>query len=571
MKCKPGTRTIKNYKNRLLPAVSLALLFLMAQVSVVAQSLPVGTTLLEETVRRLQVTGRSNNTQSQMIRPLVAASPEQFDSLIFPQVDTAFSRQQAMRLSWGKNGSITVLPAQLRQQYNSSFAYGWNDGAMVPAKGYQAFASAGLFLRKGILSIQLQPEAVLAANPAFPLFPQSYSDSVWYNFYIIQDRVDAPQRMGDGVYRKLLAGQSSVRLNFKKLSFGISSENLWWGPGVRNSLLMTNNAPGFPHLTFNTTAPVQTRIGTFEWQVIAGRLKGSGVLPQDTSRRINDSALFTPKLNDHRYINAFVLNWQPKWIKGLYLGFSRAFYQYESQIPKNLNGYFPVLGAWLGNSAGTENQSGGRDQLLSFSFRLVLPESKAELYGEYGRNDRSLNFRDILLEPEHSRAYVLGLRKYFVNAKGREKALFFEATQLQKTSSIIIREQESWYTHYQVRHGYTHLGQVLGAGIGPGGSNSQTLGMSWYKGVNRTEFSLERVVRNNDLFFAAFSGSREFMRHWADLSLNGSKQWTRGRYLFSADASLVRALNYQYKQSFTPEGNKDQFNLRLGLTAGYRF
>lgn len=559
-----------NYKNRLFHS-TLLVFSLLLHLNLFAQSLPVGTPLLEDNLRRLQVTGRSAYSHSLMIRPLVASGNAGVDSLYFPENDSVSNAMQLRSKPWGKNGSITVLPALLRQQYNSSFAYGWNDGAMIPAKGFQALASAGVHLRKGIFSLQLQPEAVLAASPSFSLFPQSYSDSVWYNFYLHQDRVDAPQRMGDGVYRKLLAGQSSARINFKKLSFGLSTENLWWGPGTRNALMMTHNAPGFPHLTFNTTAPVPTRIGAIEWQVIAGRLKGSGVLPQDTSRRINDSALYMPKLNDHRYINAFVVNWQPRWIKGLYLGFSRAFYQYESQVPQTLNGYFPVLGAWLGNSAGTENQTGGRDQLLSFSFRLVLPESKAELYGEYGRNDRSLNFRDILLEPEHSRAYVLGFRKYFATTKDREKALFFEATQLQRTSTINLRAQESWYTHYQVRHGYTHLGQVLGAGIGPGGSNSQTLGLSWYRGIRHTQLSLERVVRNNDLFFNAFTGSREFMRHWVDLSLNGSRQWTHGRYLFSADASLVRALNYQYRQSFTPEGDKDLFNLKLGFTAGYRF
>lgn len=562
------TQTLTVVLHSLRISFAVSMLILVPRIAG-AQSLPIGTALLEETVRRMQVTGRNTDQRSMMIRPLVAQNADAFDSLYFPRIDslpptvtgTAPHKTQGLRL----------LPASLRQQYNTHFAYGWNDGAMVPAKGYQLLASAGIFFRKGILSVQLQPEAVVAANPSFPLFPQSYPDSVWYQFYIIQDRVDAPQRMGDGMYRKVLAGQSGVRLNYKKLSLGVSTENLWWGSGVRNSLMMTNNAPGFPHLTFNTTAPVQTRIGSFEWQVIAGRLQGSGVLPQDTSRRINDSALYRPRFNDQRYINAFMLTWQPRWVKGLFLGFSRAFYQYASQVPRNLNGYFPVLGAWLSNSAVAENESGGRDQLLALSFRLVLPESKAELYGEYGRNDRSLNLRDLLLSPEHSRAYVLGARKYFRNGKGREQALFFEMTQLQKTSSITIREQESWYTHYQVRHGYTHLGQVMGAGIGPGGSNSQTLGTSWYKGINRTELFVERVVRNNDLFYNAFTGSREFMRYWVDYSVNLSKSWAFGRYLLSTDAAAVRSLNYQYRQSDTPEGDKDLFNFRFFVTVSYRF
>ena len=369
-----------------------------------------------------------------------------------------------------------------------------------------------------------------------------------------------------------MPGQSSIRLNVKKLSLGISSENLWWGPGQRNSLLMTNTAPGFPHLTFNTTAPVRTRIGLFEWQVIAGRLKGSGFLPQDTARRFGDSLLYTPKLADHRYINAFVLNWQPRWIKGLYLGFSRSFYQYESQLIKGMNGYFPVLGALLSNSARGEDTSGGRDQLLALSFRYVLPEVRAEVYGEYGRNDRSLNLRDVWMEPEHSRAYVLGARKYYTSPKGREGSFFLELTQLQRSNTILFREQESWYTHYQVRHGYTYMGQVIGAGIGPGGSNSQSVGINWFTGLNKTELMIERIVRNNDFFYAAFAGDRNFMRHWVDYSLNYNRTWSYKNFLFGLESNLVRSLNYQWRQKQTGiEGDKDVFNLRLAFSTTYRF
>lgn len=442
---------------------------------------------------------------------------------------------------------------------------------MIPAKGYQLYASAGMHTRIGVLTLQLQPEVVLAANPKYDQFPESYSDSMWYHYYSFQNRVDAPSRFGNEPYKKLLPGQSSIRLNVKKLSLGLSTENLWWGPGQRNSLLMSNTAPGFPHLTFNTTAPVHSRVGSFEWQVIAGRLKGSSFLPQDTSRSINDSVLYTPKLNDHRYLNAFVLNWQPRWIKGLYLGFSRSFYQYESQLTKGINGYFPVVGALLSNSAAGEDSTGGRDQLLALSFRYLLPESKAELYGEYGRNDRSLNLRDVWLEPEHSRAYLLGARKYFTTRKGNEGSFFVEATQLQRSNTILFREQESWYTHYQVRHGYTQLGQVIGAGIGPGGSNSQTAGLAWYKGLNKTEVSLERVVRNNDFFYVAFGGSRNFMRHWVDYAFNYARIWTYQRFLFGVETNLVRSLNYQWRQKRTIEGDKDVFNLRVAFSTTYRF
>ena len=47
--------------------------------------------------------------------------------------------------------------------------------------------------------------------------------------------------------------------------------------------MMSNNARGFPHITFNTTSPIKTSIGNFEWQLISGKLEGSGYKPSYTN------------------------------------------------------------------------------------------------------------------------------------------------------------------------------------------------------------------------------------------------------------------------------------------------
>jgi hypothetical protein len=53
--------------------------------------------------------------------------------------------------------------------------------------------------------------------------------------------------MENGPFNKAFWGQSSIRLTFGPASIGLSNENIWWGPGIRNSLIMSNNAPGFKH------------------------------------------------------------------------------------------------------------------------------------------------------------------------------------------------------------------------------------------------------------------------------------------------------------------------------------
>ena len=51
-----------------------------------------------------------------------------------------------------------------------------------------------------------------------------------------------PERFGNTNHNKINFGQSSIRLNWKSLSLGVSNENLWWGPSFRNSIMMSNHA-----------------------------------------------------------------------------------------------------------------------------------------------------------------------------------------------------------------------------------------------------------------------------------------------------------------------------------------
>ena len=106
-----------------------------------------------------------------------------------------------------------------------------------------------------------------------------------------------PERFGEKSISKTLIGQSSIRLNFKGLSLGVSNENIWWGPSIRNSIMMSNHARGFKHITFNTTKPLKTKIGNFEWQVISGRLESSGYLPAGSDMQHAGTNIYVPKIN----------------------------------------------------------------------------------------------------------------------------------------------------------------------------------------------------------------------------------------------------------------------------------
>jgi len=535
---------------KLLTRIFILALTVSLQFAFSAHSQSASLSFYDDVARGLQLNSRLDSLVSFCVRPNYNSNFFYFDS-------AANHLHEANAILSGPKYFL-VLPIVLQQQYNTHRPYGSNDGSMIPAKGYQNQLSFGVFFRKSIFSLQLRPEVVLAQNPSFSTFPSQQNDTIWKSYYnTVLNVIDAPEKFGSGPYVKLFPGQSSFRINYHKLSFGLSTENLWWGPGVRNSLLMSNNAPGFPHLTFNSLQPVTSCIGSFEWQLISGKLKESGFLP-DSSKLFNNDPLYVSKDEGNRYINGVILSWQPKWTKGLFLGFSRVFYQNLSDVHSSFDGYLPVVGKLFKKRLPSEDEK-KRDQMISLFFRLIFPGEKAELYGEFGRNDHSMDIRDALAEPEHSRAYIFGFSKIFEGGK-KDVQLFTEIANLQLPSTILLRAQQSWYVHHKAREGYTNYGQVIGAGIGPGGS-SQTIGIQCGEGFNKTGGTIERVVHNNDFYYAAFAGLQQWQKHWVDLSLNLNKSWSYKRIIYDARISFVHSLNYQWYYA-----DKANVSTRLGIT-----
>ncbi|WP_265834937.1 capsule assembly Wzi family protein [Pedobacter sp. MR22-3] len=549
----------------------LLLIFLSSWVS--AQTLPVGLLEnVEDAYRRQQLLGKDSSNTSYMIRPMFMS--DRNDLSLDP--DSSYSLLHFRKLLYSNpkfKTQIYALPLAWQQQVNSHHPYGMNDGSMVQAKGYETQISAGIYAKIGPLSIQLRPEYVYAQNLKFQRLADAPNGVYWNTpvtgfFY---NRIDLPDRMGNKPYSKLSLGQSSIRLNVGPVSAGFSNENLWWGPGVKNSLLMSNNASGFRHVTLNTTRPVKTYIGSFEAQIIGGRLEQSGfTLNRDpTVPQAIRNELFQ-KPYEWRYISGMVLTYQPKWVPGLYLGFDRTFVVNRSKMGNKFGDYFPIFSqvekvGYVTPEGTYSEDAAERDQYISFFTKYVFTESKAEVYFQFGRNDHSYDLRDALAEPEHTRAYVVGMRKLIPLKRADEFIqVGVELTQLERSATTQLRDYPTWYIHGQVLDGYTNQGQVLGAGIGPG-SNLQTLDVSWVKGLKRIGLQLERKVNDNDLFyeFAFASGDkRQYInRHWIDLAIGSTFSWNFKRFVANAQLTYIRSLNYQYQwQDSTPPGDYWNWN-----------
>jgi hypothetical protein len=560
------------------PFFIVAALLILSCLEGYAQSLPVGTVALEDYYRRAQLLGHTDSSVSFTIRPLFPGYVKRSNDAFYPDsTENRYNLLQVDRSFQSADGKLrgSFLPLSLQTQFNSDYPYGWNDGAMIPAKGLQTLISAGIFMQYGPLTIQFRPEFVSAANPEFDTFNKGHYDVIFSRYYDIYNNIDLPVKFGTSAYNRAYWGQSSIRLNYKALSFGLSTENLWWGPGIRNSLLMSNSAPGFKHLTLNTLRPVKTAIGSFEGQLIAGRLENSGFPPLEPDHVFFGTNLYVPKPNDWRYLSGIIVTWQPKWIPGLFLGFDQSSQTYGKNL-SGLKDYLPFFSP-IKSSTALDGPIDQKDQRSSLFMRWLWTAEHAEIYFEWGHNNSSADLTQSLLSPDKSRAYIFGIRKLLPFNRSRDENIMIglEVTTLQENDINNILNGSEWYVSKSIPQGYTNRGEGLGAGIGPG-ANLQSLDISWVKGLKRLGLQIERYAHNNDFYYYAFSDSQDFRRHWVDLSLALNGEWNYKNLIFNAKVQGIQSLNYQWylKQNpgdpyFVNGINAHNLQIQAGVT--YRF
>lgn len=522
----------------------------------------------ESIARMNQLLGISDDLSSFTQRPLNSAFNSKGDSVIQNMVASQSLLPKFNFL--GIPSFIKVLPFTWLNEYNSKLPFGYNNGPLYPNVGYQTMVTGGIYVRAGILNIQFKPELVHAENSAFLTFSNvqaNYGSTIIPAFFNYINSIDAPERFGPYGLSHAGLGQSKITLIYKNVELGVSTENLWWGPGIQNSIMMSNSAPGFLHWTFNSSNPVKTPIGSFEWQLIGGRLKQSGFVPYDPGVLASYQYLYRPKPVVTRYLSAFTVNWHPKWVDGLFLGASAYDYlnidsTYRSKsLAKRL---FPVFMP----SSLTQNSDinvNGQDFAFALNIRQVFLKDHAEVYFEWARNDGWANLRDLFGELEHSTAYTLGYNRFFKLKENQFIKVTTELTHLQLPSTFLLREVFPWYTHANnPRDGYTNEGRFVGAGIGPGG-NSLMLDVSYIKNINSFGIKFERYVHNNDLYYYAFAGTSNFVSHWVDFSSTFYANVKLKKILVSAQYTPVYSYNYEYFQA------NDVRNIHARITLTYYF
>jgi len=516
--------------------------------NIIAQTLPVSNQLMQDYIRIKQLESEIDSNASLFTKPISSS----ILNTLKANSDFAFIPKNLLK----EDGFIEfkILPLAFNQQFNSKNQYGWNDGLMIPAKGYQNYVSAGFYMKAGPLSVQIQPEFIYAQNPEFLRGNDKIASDRYTNYVSLSNySADLPNYYEKPDFTLFGFGQSSIRLNFKAFSVGISNENLWWGPGRKNSLLMSNTARGFKHFTLNTLRPIATPIGSFEGQIISGRLENSGS---------PNSKFYNP---EWRYLSGMVFSYQPRWVPGLFVGLSRAFQIYHSDL-SGIGDYIPLFQPF--EKLKTNEDYINRDQVTSVFARLLIPKAQAEVYVEYGRNDHSVDIRDFSMEPDHSRAYIVGFQKLTNLGTRNEKLLLSaELTQLSQSPTRFVREAGSWYVH-SINQGYTNRGEVIGAGIGPGG-NIQTIDLSWINGIKKMGIQFERFVHNDEFYQILRAGSSSNNGRWVDLSAGILFNWDYKDFVINSKLLGVQSYNYLWQSGYYGTDRRNAFNIHANIGLSY--
>jgi len=418
------------------------------------------------------------------------------------------------------------IKASIELQNNTNLPYGYNDGSMFPAIGLQKRVSFGFLVKNDFLEINFQPEFVQANNNKPTLFKGNPKDgNYWARYYLINTNyIDNYRQFGNNKINYNSLGQSRIGYRNNNHSIGISNENIWWGPGALNSLIFTNQAPGFKHLYYQTNKPIPTKLGSIEYNVIAGRL--NNILPdnQDDSlmRTIWPGGIMNKK-SANRLILSGILTLQPKVIPNLYIGLA-----FSSQ-----------------NYMDTSLLKTKYQHIQTFMFRYAIPNDHAEFYAELGYTNSILGF-------------VVGGKKLFKYNNNRYFELGVEVTQLgimDPRKIFVINnvygppQRNSWYTNTSVLQGYTNNAQLLGAGIGPG-SNAQTVYLNYKYRNSKIGLQLERINHNNDFYYYAYLsklGYSIYSSYYVDLNAGLKYELSLSKSIgILAYANYSNALNYRW-------------------------
>ena len=448
------------------------------------------------------------------------------------------------------------MDPRLETFWNSEIPHSLNDGSLWAGRGMNATVSGGVIGSYGRLRFMIAPRLNVSQNKPFAILPSGRADrsgfaSPWRSG---TRSADMPLRFGQERYATIDPGETLLESGAGPVAFGATSAAAWWGPGIRNALLMSDNAGGIPQVYLRTARPLSTRLGEIEGVWLLGQLMESPFFDRDAG-------------NDSRSLNAAAISLRVAADTGLRLGLARSVYAVSrlGRLPSHAGDVFL---RWLQPSP-RDSAIGTWDQITSLFAKWTLPEAGLAAHFEWAKLTIPRSLRDLMVNPQEAQGYTVGLEWAKPLSGITTLRVQSEFSSLEQTPMQLGGEATTFYTSEVVPQGYTMRGQSIGAAIGPGGS-SQFLGATLFRGRFELGASVGRIRWEEDSYYRPPSSGRNSY-HGHDVSifagLSAAADWRWGRVELSA--TRTRRMNYLFQTSnpFFFDGDFDVHNNSLSIRA----
>ncbi len=385
--------------------------------------------------------------------------------------------------------------------YNTAVPYGQNDGALWQGRGYNTSFTAGARLEGYGFELTFKPQVSWMQNREFDINENIYPNKYSYSFQsdTVNHPIDIVQRYGEISFWNFDWSDSEIRWNWKTFTIGFGTQNPWLGPAYLNPMLGSNNAPGYGKIDIgirktNLILPYFNKnLGYLEGRIWTGQLLESDYFDNNVS-------------NNKRMLNGLSVSYSPSFIPGFTIGINRIFLTYWRQ--ENLKYLLRLFTYSRENALPSSNND--EDQKYTLFAEWTFNKVGFSIYGEFGRDDYS---SDEETNPFHTAIYTIGgkqlipirLTELFPKWKKSidlDSEFIFEWNDFEMSQDFQFQwPYLGFYAHGFVQQGYTHKGQILGAGTGWAG-NSQFIKYKVYYSKGYTSFTFHRYSPNNNSVYS---------------------------------------------------------------------
>jgi len=365
-------------------------------------------------------------------------------------------------------------------------------------KGYGAISGFSYKYQNDIFFISLNPNIINQRVYNVQLPNKNFSFSVLN---------DVPKK---SYYSGLRLVNSGVKIKIPAFYLGFGNWNHWWGPGIHNSLVLSNNSEGFKHILIENPYYVN----------ITKNLKYK--LKYIVSERIQN------KLHNSFYFTGLFINLK---IKNIELGFSKNILSggYDNIDWGGVDPYFVPI---------TNKKIKYWDYIQDYYILAHFPNSKLDIFIEFGFPNRVINNTNNNEYSEHALGSNLGIRKN--SAFGIDNILFgLEYTRLVQSIYYNILPSPNWYDNalynyssYKNRRWAAHSGSDsddLLVYLGYKGENKSAIyGLNYERhGVNYNfppEIKLESrfifSIKNQNNTIITINYEYEYFKHYGFVDSN---------------------------------------------------